>query len=484
MPRVRKPPPDARILKIRDNEERLARMERSVKETRTLDAVASWESTTDKKIASNKSNQLFCELRGRRADRLDSRREKLAYKLHVEEQVLQRELVESEETPEERRSKLAARARQLAAAREAERLKLREELADKYFRENCDPLRERLSQKMLFSTIEDRNSQIEEKMARKVLEEEEKRMLAEMYEMERLKKERRFLDDQNRRKAQDDELYRGLSEQMQFLANQKKQQEEEGKKESQKLTKLWENMEEEKRKEALADLEQRKKLAKDVKQFNEMKQEELREAAQKERDLESEYLRQALELEAQAEAKSKELKDKLKTEMVEHRTHLKNQLSREKEDTAEYEANIKNEYDRMCGREDAVRQARENARNRLAHEVHEMQQHQIQEKLAGRHLAAEEAHYEKQRLQEELAQMTLLEEHHKNLARKSALEHRLDLEAQIATKAQRRAAEEHDRIAEIKAAKKAEARYAQKIEEALRTQPPAWHGRKKVEWFH
>lgn len=46
--------------------------------------------------------------------------------------------------------------------------------------------------------------------------------------------------------------------------------------------------------------------------------------------------------------------------------------------------------------------------------------------------------------------MMLAEEAFKNQARKIALERKLDLKAQIASKAQKKAAAEHDRIAEIK----------------------------------
>lgn len=67
-----------------------------------------------------------------------------------------------------------------------------------------------------------------------------------------------------------------------------------------------------------------------------------------------------------------------------------------------------------------------------------------------RYQEVEESKLERLQLQEEGSQMILAEEAFKNQARKTALERKLDLRAQIASKAQRRAAEEHDRIAEVK----------------------------------
>lgn len=125
-----------------------------------MDAVASWEASTDKRIVANQLNLLVTEMRAKRAAELNSRREKLAYVLHTEELELQQELMDSAESPEERRANLAGRARKLAAAREEERKALKAHLEDRHFRENCDPLRERLSQKVLYQTIEDRNNQV------------------------------------------------------------------------------------------------------------------------------------------------------------------------------------------------------------------------------------------------------------------------------------------------------------------------------------
>lgn len=91
------------------------------------------------------------------------------------------------------------------------------------------------------------------------------------------------MDDQTRKKALEEELYRGVSEQIRHLSEQRKQEENIREEESRKLARLWEQMDEQKKKEAQEELVNRQKLAQQIKEFNKMKQEELEEAVRQER---------------------------------------------------------------------------------------------------------------------------------------------------------------------------------------------------------
>ena len=104
--------------------------------------------------------QRLDKLRARRESLIDERRGRLADKLFLEDQALKNELVSSKETPEQRRAKLATRARELAATREAERQKIAVELYQRAFEENCDVLRETNSKRILYRTLDERNAQV------------------------------------------------------------------------------------------------------------------------------------------------------------------------------------------------------------------------------------------------------------------------------------------------------------------------------------
>ena len=102
----------------------------------------------------------FEDLKARREVDLDARRARLAHKLVHEEAALRQELLDSKERPEERRAKLADRARLLATKRESERQQLATSLLDRAFDEGCDVLRETNSRRVLYRTLEERNAQV------------------------------------------------------------------------------------------------------------------------------------------------------------------------------------------------------------------------------------------------------------------------------------------------------------------------------------
>lgn len=125
-----------------------------------LGAAAVWEVKTDDRIKQNIIQQRFEVFKARREADLDGRRDRLAAKLHAEEQQLKQELVNSQETPAERRAMVAQRAREMAKRREAERQQSAAELLEQAFRDNCDLLRERQSRQILYKTAQERKQQV------------------------------------------------------------------------------------------------------------------------------------------------------------------------------------------------------------------------------------------------------------------------------------------------------------------------------------
>ena len=95
---------------------------------------ANWEAGSDRKIAKNAVMRELTKLKAARNSALDSRREELAQKLYREEEALRTELINSKETPEERRAALATRAKHLWEAHEAERQAEASSLLDRHFR--------------------------------------------------------------------------------------------------------------------------------------------------------------------------------------------------------------------------------------------------------------------------------------------------------------------------------------------------------------
>merc|ERR1719182_342648 len=87
------------------------------------------------------------------------------------------------ETPEERKVRMEARAKELGDKREAERQEFVRAQYERQWRLACDPLREKESQAILRATNAARAYQIGEKM-----QEQENRVFDAMWEQDRLNK--------------------------------------------------------------------------------------------------------------------------------------------------------------------------------------------------------------------------------------------------------------------------------------------------------
>ena len=96
--------------------------------------VADWEAATDAKLAHNAVMREYTALQAERTAHIDARRSALATKLFCEEEALQQELLTSRTTPDEKRAQLAARAKGLWEAREAERQATANALLERHFR--------------------------------------------------------------------------------------------------------------------------------------------------------------------------------------------------------------------------------------------------------------------------------------------------------------------------------------------------------------
>lgn len=478
------PPPDARIIQIREFEDRIARMKEAVSETNHLAAVADWEIKSGEKAKQTTIKQRLEALKSRRAATIDARRQKLASKLHREDLALKQELINSQETPEQRRAKLGQRAREMAAAREAERAKLAEELTARAFAENCDPLRDAISRKKLFYTVEDRNQQILDKQAFRLLELEETKMFDEMNELERLKKEQRYIDDQRKAKEARAELSRGLDDQMRAVEERKKEEARLRQEEVAELKALWEKMLKEQEAADAAERERMRRLAEDVKEFNKIKQMELTEAERMERELDLKYLQEALAREAAEEAYEAQLRDARREEMRRYRAHLEAMMQKDAEDTAERDRLINEAFMAQQAKYDAEQAVREAARKKLMEEVDFIRKQQIAHHLDAKRSAAEEMLNERQRIDQEDAEMAAAEAQHKADQLRKALMQQLDIKTQMVAKAHQRTMAAEEKFREAEVYQDQEAMYQGKVTEALKAEPAKYYGRKKVDWFY
>ncbi|GFR41019.1 hypothetical protein Agub_g1451 [Astrephomene gubernaculifera] len=478
-----KPPPDARIQKMRELEDRLAYLQQDRKVEQNMVAVANFEARTTKKIVSNIVQQRFDALKARREADLNARRQRLAEKLAAEDMALRQELIASKKTPEQRRAELAARARALAERREAERQQLAASLYEKAFIQSCDVLRGENSKRILYRTLEERNAQIEQRMAARIMAEEEKRMWHEMSEVERLKMEQRYQDDKSRERERREETLRILDEQVRQINARRQEQARLRRAEIAELNAMWQQMAAAAEAAEAAERENMRKLAEELMEFNRIKQMKISEAERAEREMDLKILQEALYREAADEAAELAYRERRREEMRLYREQLALMMEKEREENAERDALILKAQLEQEAKRDAELAARELARRQLMKQVDDIRQLQIQEKLARRLALAEEKAFERAKMLDDVAAAAEDAAQREAAERKAGVTRRLDLQTQIVAKAHMKAAEQDEKLRESEQVDRAEQEYLTKVNHTLaNTDPPVWHGRRKFEW--
>eukprot|EP00965_Chrysotila_dentata_P013429 444668-Pleurochrysis_carterae.AAC.2 len=166
------PGSDHMILRRRAQEESRMKYEEGCKDLAKATNTATWEIRTSGMIEANRTQQRFESIRRQDAAHLEARRQRLADMLEQESMEFEQQLEQLEETPEERKSRMQARALELKQKREAERQAFVQQQYERQWRLACDPLREQDSKLILKATNAARAYQIGEKMRQLEIEEQ------------------------------------------------------------------------------------------------------------------------------------------------------------------------------------------------------------------------------------------------------------------------------------------------------------------------
>merc|ERR1740138_2000964 len=131
---------------------------------------ALFENKTAAVIRANNVRGKALAMRRQHEEQLQNRRALLADKLAEERQALEQEMIDKEETPQQRTEKMAARAYELKKRREDERKAIVQDKLYQQWRSGLDEVRVMDSQIVQLQTIADRDAQLDERAARAVEE--------------------------------------------------------------------------------------------------------------------------------------------------------------------------------------------------------------------------------------------------------------------------------------------------------------------------
>uniref|UniRef100_A0A7S0V1K5 Cilia- and flagella-associated protein 53 n=1 Tax=Polytomella parva TaxID=51329 RepID=A0A7S0V1K5_9CHLO len=478
-----KPPPDARIIKMREIEEKINRMKVANEADKFTGEKALWEERTVERMRRNVIQQRLDALKHRREMDVNVRRQRLAELLSAEDARLKQELIDSRETPEQRRQKLAERAKGLAAQREQERQALSYSLQQRAFEVNCVPLRDLNSKRTLYRTVEERDQQINIQMNQKILEEEEKKRWFALNEADRQRKEERFCMDQEKRASDRAIMVRQLDEQVVQRDALRAEEAALRQQEIADLKAVWQKMAAEQAVKDQEDRERLKRLSEELLEFNRLRQLQISDSERRERELDLKILQEALAKEASAEAMEAIERERRRNEMQVYREQLAQMMAKQAEETVERDRLIFQAQLLQEAKEDADRMARDEARRKLMAEVDQIRQLQIRNNLAKKQAVLEDKLRDREYFQQESLYAAEEAERRRLESNRNAITRRLETQTQVVARAHQRAVEEGEKAREAEQQRAAEEAYLRKINETLKnTEAPKWFGRKKFDW--
>lgn len=469
----------------RMEEDRLADARAVVAGQAVVGKMAQFEIRTAGKIQSRVAKERVERGKAVMAEQLNRRRARLARMLETERQQLQAEIEASFETPEQLKERMFARARELQAKREADRMATLKDLEEKRWRQQSDLLRARDSELTVKRTTEERAAQLREKEEALAREAEEAARFAEHWKRDAEAREARELEE----KAKRSQANSALREELDRLTTMRREMSEAEKEHAREQDRMtmdqWKAID---HAEAERLAEKKRRNAEEHARVMAMNKEHAEkraiEAAREFAD-DKVRLKATLDREAAQEQAERDFAAQLKAEAQAHRRALVEQMAIQAEETG-YLDDMQREFEEaMWKKRQDQWDAEAEARRRLMREVDETRQAQLREKdyltAAEREAAAREAEELKRKIAAEDAA---------EMERVAGVKERLRMQQehvreQMAQKERATRMQKQQDYLEVKLMQKEERKYVAKVDELLAAPAPATQfRRKKSQWFY
>mmetsp|Transcript_30097 Transcript_30097/g.86187 ORF Transcript_30097/g.86187 Transcript_30097/m.86187 type:complete len:499 (-) Transcript_30097:115-1611(-) len=294
-----------------------------------------WENQTAAVIRGNRVKGKATAMAAQHKANLQQRRQKLAHKLSAEMKAYEREMVEREETPQQRMDKMAVRAYELKRRREEERKAVVQEKLYQQWRAGIDDLRTMDSKLVELKTIADRDFQLDEKA---MLKAEEKahdefydRLWHEGY-IAKIEREEREKEMKSERNTQQTKI---LDMQLDYKDQKVRTSKDQAALEADEMKKLWKAQEVEEKeavvREKILAREERKKAD----EYMEIQQKQRAEEERLERDFDKNFVAGVLDREQKLTEQEEFEKKKAKQKAIEYTEALKIEMAKKAESEEE-----------------------------------------------------------------------------------------------------------------------------------------------------
>mmetsp|Transcript_68306 Transcript_68306/g.163039 ORF Transcript_68306/g.163039 Transcript_68306/m.163039 type:complete len:486 (+) Transcript_68306:147-1604(+) len=383
--------PDFMIMQRRKEEENRRIYDEKTKANSAYERVAVWEHKTGKTIERGQVTRKVQSMKRDLEQDLEGRRARLAALLAEEDARYTLELEQLEETPELRRDRLKARARELVRRREQEKRDFAKEMRERQFRETCDQFREYDGVYLLRECKTQCDNAMIERGEEKKRQKEEAAMWHNRLLDEVRKAERREASDSNRESELRSEMLRTLQEQVHEL-NGRRGEDERLKAEEARLMKerfALDVAEARAKEEARAEMFAEKKVA--IARHNSILRAEKEAEIRRQQEEDLALLNAMLDKERRAEAAEMAYKASLKAQAREYQAQLIELMKKEAVDEAASEAIREAEQDKAWRKREEVWEKEKGAREKLMKDVMTVRRQQLDQRLEQNKLDREAA---------------------------------------------------------------------------------------------
>jgi len=476
--------PDFTIMQRRKEEDYRRVYDDKVKTDSTISRLAHWEHKTSNRIEKNAVARKVNEMKRDIQSSLDQRRGELARLLAEEDARYAAELENLEETPDDRRERLRARARELIRRREQEKREFANQMLERQFREGCDAFREYDGQSLMKECMVARDKALDERAEQRLRDKEEDALWHSRL-LDLVKKaDEREANDKNRAVELRSEMLRTLEEQVQELKDRKDEdlrlKEEEARlmKERFDLDVAEAKAKEKERAEQLAI----KKVA--VAKFNAVLKAEKEAEIRRQQEEDLLLLNAMLDKERQAEEAELAYKQVLKTQAREYQAQLIELMKKEAVDEAASEAIRQAEQDKAWRKREEVWEKEKAAREKLMKDVMQARREQLEQRLAQNRFERVAALEERERVMDEVVKMDKQNVIQAAIRKNIAKEHQREILMQVDEVRNKMRREMELAALELEASKREEAAYQAKLKRQMLVEGgPKNHGLKSTGLF-
>ena len=329
-----------------------------------------FEVQNDKYIDNKMEQQQRDLLKQQKENFLDIRRKKLSDLLLKEDQYYHREIIESQDTPENQRRKMEKKLKELLLQKELDRQKIMKRMEERKFYDQADELRKNDSQYFTYACHYEQENQMIDKLKQRKKEQNLENAYHElnMYDMktkmDREKKEMEELKEKNRKNVE-------------YIENQKKEQRENlarlneiNRLEKLKLNEQWRRDDEMEKQNAYNRLLMNKKVNADIEAFNKREEKIRHEKEKYEKDLDKKMINDILKKEAALDEIDRQEKKRKIEEFYKNQEFLKYKTGIKKEADAWMDKLAQEEADKQYRKEMEQWMKEEQARINLLKSVY------------------------------------------------------------------------------------------------------------------